>query len=28
VHDVLRRWLRECDGSQVPLPSHPDEQAA
>ncbi|MEU6273375.1 phage holin family protein [Streptomyces populi] len=28
VHDVLRRWLRECDGPQVPLPSHPDEQAA
>ncbi|WP_404818651.1 alkaline phosphatase family protein [Streptomyces triticiradicis] len=28
VHDVLRRWLRECDGPQVPLPSHPDERAA
>jgi hypothetical protein len=28
VHDVLRRWLRECDGPQVPLPARPDEQAA
>ncbi|MFI0964975.1 phage holin family protein [Streptomyces sp. NPDC021080] len=29
VHDVLRRWLGECDGPQVPLPAaRPDEQAA
>ncbi|MET7984449.1 MULTISPECIES: phage holin family protein [unclassified Streptomyces] len=28
VHDVLRGWLRECDGPQVPLPARPDEQAA
>ncbi|MCX5007371.1 MULTISPECIES: alkaline phosphatase family protein [unclassified Streptomyces] len=28
VHDVLRRWLGECDGPQVPLGTVPDERAA
>ncbi len=29
VHEVLRRWLGECDGPQIPLPAdRPDEQAA
>ncbi|MFD5628678.1 MULTISPECIES: phage holin family protein [unclassified Streptomyces] len=28
VHHVLRRWLRECDGPQVPLPARPNERAA
>ncbi|MFF1769031.1 alkaline phosphatase family protein [Streptomyces sp. NPDC058249] len=28
VHRVLRRWLRECDGPQVPLPARSDERAA
>ncbi|MFG2312302.1 alkaline phosphatase family protein [Streptomyces sp. NPDC048566] len=28
VHLVLRRWLRECDGPQVPLDTGPDAQQA
>ncbi|MFG3589751.1 alkaline phosphatase family protein [Streptomyces sp. NPDC047990] len=28
VHRVLRRWLRECDGPQVPLPAAGSERAA
>ncbi|WP_229703664.1 phage holin family protein [Streptomyces albiflavescens] len=28
VHRVLRRWLRECDGPQVPLAARPNERAA
>ncbi|MFE9763868.1 alkaline phosphatase family protein [Streptomyces sp. NPDC005808] len=28
VHHVLRRWLRECDGPQVPLVVQPGERAA
>ncbi|MFD4527981.1 alkaline phosphatase family protein [Streptomyces sp. NPDC058470] len=28
VHHVLRRWLRELDGPQVPLGVQPDERAA
>lgn len=28
VHRVLRRWLRECDGPQVPLAAPADERAA
>lgn len=28
VHRVLRRWLRECDGPQVPLVAPADERAA
>ncbi|WP_415937782.1 alkaline phosphatase family protein [Streptomyces sp. 039-1] len=28
VHQVLRRWLRECDGPQVPLDMGSDERAA
>ncbi|MEW2166577.1 phage holin family protein [Streptomyces sp. NPDC007084] len=28
VHHVLRGWLRECEGPQVPLDAHADEQAA
>ncbi|MEU8946417.1 alkaline phosphatase family protein [Streptomyces sp. NPDC048489] len=28
VHRVLRRWLRECDGPQVPLPAAGGERAA
>lgn len=28
VHHVLRRWLRECDGPQVPLAVPPNERAA
>jgi hypothetical protein len=28
VHDVLRRWIRECDGPQIPLGAVPDERAA
>lgn len=28
LHHVFRRWLRECDGPQVPLPARPDERAA
>ncbi|MFJ9241365.1 phage holin family protein [Streptomyces sp. NPDC101776] len=28
VHRVLRRWLRECNGPQVPLPAEPEERAA
>ncbi|WP_028801829.1 phage holin family protein [Streptomyces sp. 142MFCol3.1] len=28
VHQVLRRWLRECDGPQVPLAAAPKERAA
>lgn len=28
VHHVLRRWLRECDGPQVPLPAAGSERAA
>ncbi|GGT53398.1 membrane protein [Streptomyces phaeofaciens] len=28
VHQVLRRWLRESDGPQVPLETAPEERAA
>jgi uncharacterized membrane protein YvlD (DUF360 family) len=28
LHRVLRRWLRECDGPQVPLAARPNERAA
>ncbi|WP_420310125.1 phage holin family protein [Streptomyces sp. YS-B37] len=28
VHRVLRRWLRECNGPQVPLAAEPEEHAA
>lgn len=28
VHHVLRRWLRESDGPQVPLEAEPEERAA
>ncbi|MET7481252.1 alkaline phosphatase family protein [Streptomyces sp. NPDC005648] len=28
VHQVLRRWLRETDGPQVPLETRPEERAA
>ncbi|WP_369276372.1 phage holin family protein [Streptomyces sp. R11] len=28
VHRVLRRWLREADGPQVPLETEPEERAA
>ncbi|MGW3309084.1 phage holin family protein [Streptomyces sp. NPDC001073] len=28
VHRVLRRWLRECNGPQVPLAAGPEEHAA
>jgi hypothetical protein len=28
VHRVLRRWLRECNGPQVPLTAEPEERAA
>lgn len=28
VHRVLRRWLRESDGPQVPLTAEPEERAA
>ncbi|WP_405845938.1 phage holin family protein [Streptomyces sp. NBC_01518] len=28
VHGVLRRWLRECDGPQVPLTDEQSERAA
>ncbi|WP_327433285.1 phage holin family protein [Streptomyces sp. NBC_01236] len=28
IHHVLRRWLRECDGPQVPLTARPNERAA
>ena len=28
VHDVLRRWLGECDGPQIPLAARPNERAA
>lgn len=28
IHHVLRRWLRECDGPQVPLAARPNERAA
>lgn len=28
VHRVLRRWLRESDGPQVPLETEPEERAA
>lgn len=28
VHHILRRWLRECDGPQVPLAARSDERAA
>lgn len=28
VHEVLRRWLGECDGPQVPLDVRPGERAA
>ncbi|WP_093630139.1 alkaline phosphatase family protein [Streptomyces sp. 3213.3] len=28
IHRVLRRWLRELNGPQVPLPAEPEERAA
>ncbi|MEU9210973.1 alkaline phosphatase family protein [Streptomyces sp. NPDC048415] len=28
LHRVMRRWLRECDGPQVPLAARPNERAA
>ncbi len=28
VHRVLRRWLRECNGPQVPVEARPDRRAA
>ncbi|MFI6622857.1 phage holin family protein [Streptomyces sp. NPDC050528] len=28
IHRVLRRWLRECNGPQVPLTAEPEEHAA
>jgi hypothetical protein len=28
VHHVLRRWLRESNGPQVPLNTEPEERAA
>ncbi|MFJ9894738.1 phage holin family protein [Streptomyces sp. NPDC091280] len=28
IHRVLRRWLRELNGPQIPLPAEPEERAA
>lgn len=28
VHHVLRRWLRECDGPQVPVETEPERRVA